>query len=203
MSTVVTAASSEFAARLRALEREHEALVNRRNEPLPGGNGIFERWTHPVLTAEHAPLFWRYDLDPETNPRLLERLAVNAVFNPGAIKLGDRYLLVARVEGADRKSFFAVAESTTGVDGWRFWDYPVRMPETDDPDVNVYDMRLTRHEDGWIYGVFCTERKDQRAPHDPSAAVAQAGIARTRDLVTPTSARGATSSATSSCTPSS
>ena len=184
MSIVATAASADFATRLRALEAAHEALLSRRNEPLPGDNGIFERWKHPVLTAAHAPLFWRYDLDPETNPRLLERLAVNAVFNPGAIRLGDRYLMVARVEGADRKSFFAVAESATGVDGWRFRDYPVRMPETAVPDVNVYDMRLTRHEDGWIYGVFCTERKDPDAPPgDLSAAVAQAGIARTRDLV--------------------
>jgi 4-O-beta-D-mannosyl-D-glucose phosphorylase len=185
MSPTATIAPTDFTARLRALEAEHEALVARRNEPLPGGNGIFERWKHPVLTAAHAPLFWRYDLDPATNPHLLERLAVNAVFNPGAIRLGDKYLLVARVEGADRKSFFAVAESSTGVDGWRFRDYPVRMPETDDPDVNVYDMRLTRHEDGWIYGVFCTERKDPAAPPgDLSSAVAQAGIARTRDLDT-------------------
>ena len=137
-----------------------------------------------MLTAAHAPLSWRYDLDPATNPFALERMGINAVFNPGAIKLDGRYLMVARVEGADRKSFFAVAESANGVDGWRFWDYPVRLPQTAEPDVNVYDMRLTAHEDGWIYGVFCTERKDPRAPHDLSAAVAQAGIARTRDLVT-------------------
>lgn len=178
------ASPSAFAERLAALEAEQRALLARTNAPVPGGNGVLQRWRHPVLTAAHAPLAWRYDLDPATNPLLLERLGVNAVFNPGAIRLDDRYLLVARVEGADRKSFFAVAESATGVDGWRFWDEPVRLPETDDPDVNVYDMRLVRHADGWIYGVFCTERKDARAPHDLSAAVAQAGIARTRDLVT-------------------
>src|SRR5215218_4196836 len=178
------APATAFALRLRALEEAHEALVSRPNRRVESGNGVFHRYQHPALTAEHAPIFWRYDLDPATNPLLLERMGVNAVFNPGAIKLDGRYLMVARVEGADRKSFFAVAESPNGVDGWRFWDYPVRMPETKEPDVNVYDMRLTAHEDGWIYGVFCTERKDTRAPHDLSAAVAQAGIARTRDLVT-------------------
>lgn len=176
-------AAGGFDARRRALEAAHEALIGRPNERLTDG-GVVDRWRHPVLTAAHTPIFWRYDLDPETNPRLLERLAVNAVFNPGAIRHEGRYLIVARVEGADRKSFFAVAESANGIDGWRFWDYPVQLPETAEPDTNVYDMRLTRHADGWIYGVFCTERKDPRAPHDPSAAVAQAGIARTRDLLT-------------------
>ncbi len=173
-----------FDERVRELSDAHEALVARPNERLAGGNGVFDRWRHPALTAAHAPIFWRYDLDPETNPRLLERLGVNAVFNAGAIKHEGRYLMVPRVEGADRKSFFAVAESPNGVDGWRFRDYPVRLPQTREPDVNVYDMRLTRHEDGWIYGVFCTERKDARNPGDLSAAVAQAGIVRTRDLVT-------------------
>ena len=172
-----------LAARGRALESDHEALITRRNERLDRGNGIFARYRYPVLTAEHTPIFWRYDLSAESNPLGLERMGINAVFNAGAIKHEGRYLMVARVEGADRKSFFAVAESANGIDGWRFWDYPVRMPQTADPDVNVYDMRLTRHEDGWIYGVFCTERKDPRAPNDLSAAVAQAGIARTRDLV--------------------
>ena len=169
---------------LRDLEVAHEALLARPNERIDGGNGVFWRYRHPVLTTAHTPLFWRYDLDPATNPFGLERMGINAVFNPGAIKLGGRYLMVARVEGADRKSFFAVAESANGIDGWRFWDYPVRLPQTADPDVNVYDMRLTAHEDGWIYGVFCTERKDPRSPNDHTAAVAQAGIARTHDLVT-------------------
>jgi 4-O-beta-D-mannosyl-D-glucose phosphorylase len=174
----------EIAERFRALRREQDILLARRNERLDDGNGIYHRYRFPVLTGAHTPLSWRYDLSPETNPFVLERMGINAVFNPGAIKLDGRYLLVARVEGADRKSFFAVAESADGIDGWRFWDHPVRLPQTPDPDVNVYDMRLTAHEDGWIYGVFCTERKDQRAPHDLSAAVAQAGIARTHDLVT-------------------
>lgn len=156
--------------------------MNRRAERVEG-NGIFERHREPVLTAAHIPLTWRYDLDEERNPFLMERMAINAVFNPGAIKLGALYLMVARVEGADRKSFFAVAESDNGVDGWRFRDAPLSMPETSEPDVNVYDMRLTTHDDGWIYGVFCTERKESAAPHDPSAAVARAGIARTHDLL--------------------
>ncbi|HKH93372.1 MAG TPA: glycosidase, partial [Gemmatimonadaceae bacterium] len=175
---------AESAARFRALDEAHYALLTRPNRRVEESNGVFWRYRHPALTAAHTPLFWRYDLDPETNPFALERMGINAVFNPGAIKLGGRYLVVARVEGVDRKSFFAVAESANGIDGWRFWDYPVRMPQTAVPDVNVYDMRLTAHEDGWIYGVFCTERKDPRAPRDLSAAVAQAGIARTRDLIT-------------------
>jgi 4-O-beta-D-mannosyl-D-glucose phosphorylase len=174
---------TDFERRLAALEEAQQALFARRAERMPG-NGVFERYREPILTAAHVPLFWRYDLDPARNPRLLERMAVNAVFNAGAIRLGARYHMVARVEGADRKSFFAVAESANGLDGWRFWDYPITMPETAEPDVNVYDMRLTRHEDGWIYGIFCTERKDPAAPNDPSAAIAQAGIARTHDLVT-------------------
>ena len=169
---------------MQTLDAEHAALIGRPNERLDGGNAIFHRYRHPVLTAAHTPIFWRYDLSRETNPLGLERMGINAVFNPGAIKLDGRYLMVARVEGADRKSFFAVAESGNGTDGWHFWDHPIRMPQTSEPDVNVYDMRLTRHEDGWIYGVFCTERKDPRAPHDLTAAVAQAGIARTHDLIT-------------------
>ncbi|MEO8561752.1 MAG: glycosidase [bacterium] len=186
MHTVDTAlrpAPTDGTLRLRALQSAHEALIARRNERVDGGGGVIHRYRYPILTAEHTPVFWRYDLSPETNPLALERMGINAVFNPGAIKHEGRYLMVARVEGADRKSFFAVAESEDGIDGWRFWDYPVRLPPTSSPDVNVYDMRLTRHEDGWIYGVFCTERKDPRAPHDLSAALAQAGIARTRDLV--------------------
>jgi 4-O-beta-D-mannosyl-D-glucose phosphorylase len=176
-------AVSEFALRVQALDEAYEALIRRPNYRLGGDGGVIERYRHPVLTAAHTPIFWRYDLDPATNPFLLERMGINAVFNAGAIKHDGRYLMVARVEGVDRKSFFAVAESPNGVDRWRFWDYPIRLPETSDPDVNVYDMRLTRHEDGWIYGVFCTERKDRTAPRDLTAAIAQAGIVRTRDLV--------------------
>jgi len=172
----------DFQVRLRALEETHAALLARPNERVGGGGGVFERYRYPILTAGHTPIAWRYDLDPARNPRLLERQGINAVFNAGALKHEGRYLLVPRLEGTDRKSFFAVAESANGIDGWRFRDYPIRMPETADPDVNVYDMRLTRHEDGWVYGVFCTERKDRAHPADLSAAVAQAGIARTRDL---------------------
>ncbi len=172
-----------FEDRLQELLDDYEELVGRRNEPQERTNGVLQRWKHPVLTAAHAPVFWRYDLDPATNPRLMERLGINAVFNPGAIALDDGFVLVARVEGADRKSFFAVAESATGVDGFRFRDRPIVMPETEEPDVNVYDMRLVEHEDGWIYGLFCTERKDPGAPPgDLSAAIAHCGIARTRDL---------------------
>ncbi len=174
---------SEFDARLAALIRDHEALVGRPNESTKGGNGVFTRYRHPVLTAAHAPVFWRYDLDFDTNPRLLERIGVNAAFNSGAIEHDGKILLAVRVEGADRKSFFAIAESASGIDGFRFWDYPIVMPETEDPDTNVYDIRLIAHEDGWIYGVFCTERKDPSAkPGDLSSAAAQAGIARTRDF---------------------
>lgn len=169
---------------LKKLGATQERLLRRRNPvDTTWYNGVLERHRHPVLTADHVPLSWRYDLDPSTNPRWIERLGINAVFNPGAIELNGRILLVARVEGADRKSFFAVAESANGVDGFRFWDEPLVMPETDKPDVNVYDMRLTRHEDGWIYGLFCTERKDQDAAcGDTSAAIAQGAIARTKDL---------------------
>jgi 4-O-beta-D-mannosyl-D-glucose phosphorylase len=169
--------------RLIKLEKAHQELIRRPNEILHNGNGIFDRYRYPILTAAHTPLFWRYDLDLETNPFQMERFGINAVFNAGAIKLKDKYLLMARVEGIDRKSFFAVAESNNGTDHFQFWDYPVSMPETEDPDVNVYDIRLTAHEDGWIYGLFCTERKDPAAPaSDQSAAIAACGIARTKDL---------------------
>ena len=172
-----------FAEKLAALRREHEALLARPNRPIPG-NGVCERYEHPVLTAAHAPIEWRYDLDEKTNPYLMERFGINAAFNSGAIKWGDKYLLVARVEAADRKSFFAVAESPDGVDNFRFWPRPITMPEWGEPATNVYDMRLTRHEDGWIYGLFCVERKDPAAPKgDLSSAVAACGIARTRDLI--------------------
>ena len=175
----------EFDDRRRQIFDDYERLLGRPNKPEERSNGVVQRWRHPVLTAAHTPPFWRYDFDPATNPLLLERIAVNAVFNPGAIFLDGKYCLMARVEGADRKSFFAVAESESGVDGFRFRDRPVVMPETADPDVNVYDMRLVQHEDGWIYGLFCTERKDPTARRgDLSSAVAQCGIARTRDLST-------------------
>jgi 4-O-beta-D-mannosyl-D-glucose phosphorylase len=172
------------AARLEQLREAHHALISRPNAPESGGNGIYQRHRNPVLTADHVPLDWRYDLNPRTNPFMMERLGVNAVFNAGAILWQGRYLVMARVEGNDRKSFFAVAESPNGVDQFRFWARPVVLPQTEAPDTNVYDMRLTRHADGWVYGLFCTERKDPGLPHDLSAAVAQCGIARTRDLIT-------------------
>lgn len=173
-----------FDQRLAAVTAEYEDLVKRKNEPVLPGNGIFERYKYPVVTAEHAPVYWRYDLSPETNPNLLERFGINGTFNAGAIKWNGKYLLVVRVEGNDRKSFFAIAESPNGVDNFRFWDYPISLPETNDPDVNVYDMRLTAHEDGWVYGVFCSERKDPNAPAgDLSSAVAAAGIVRSKDLI--------------------
>jgi len=176
---------NSFEFRLEKLTEAHEVLITRRNRKIEPGNGICFRYENPVLTGAHAPLAWRYDLNPATNPHLMERFGINAAFNAGAIKFNGKYILVARVEGNDRKSFFAIAESPNGVDNFRFWDHPLKMPETADPDINVYDMRLTRHEDGWIYGVFCTERKDPDAqPGDLSSAVAAAGIARTHDLVT-------------------
>ncbi len=175
----------QFDERLRKLFAEYEALVNRPNRIAEGGNGVFDRYKYPVLTAEHTPVFWRYDLNYRSNPHLMERLGINSTFNPGAIELDGRVCLAVRVEGTDRKSFFAIAESPTGVDRFRFWDYPLVMPETEDPDINVYDMRLVRHQDGWIYGLFCTERKDPGAPRgDLSSAIAQCGIARTKDLKT-------------------
>ncbi|MBN2029058.1 glycosidase [bacterium] len=174
---------NDFQIRLRHIIQKHQKLIQSRNVKLESENGIYHRYRYPVLTAAHTPPFWRYDMDPKTNPLLLERLGINSVFNPGAIEINKTVYLVARVEGVDRKSFFAVAESQTGVDQFTFHEHPITLPETDDPDVNVYDMRLTRHEDGWIYGVFCTERQDPNAPEtDTSAAVAQAGIVRTTDL---------------------
>ena len=173
-----------FEKRLNQLKAAQNELLNQLNEIAGPGNGVFDRYKYPVLTAAHTPLSWRYDLDPETNPCLMERFGINAVFNAGAIKLDGKYLMVARVEGADRKSFFAVAESPDGINNFTFWDYPVKMPETGEPDTNVYDMRLTAHQDGWIYGLFCTERRDPEAPaHDQSMAIAACGIARTKDLV--------------------
>jgi len=164
---------------------ESETLLSRRNRKVKRGNGLFYRFKHPVVTADHIPLEWRYDLHYETNPHLLERIGVNATFNPGAIELDGKIVLVVRVEGVDRKSFFAIAESWNGVDNFRFWDHPILLPETSDPDINVYDMRLVKHEDGWIYGLFCTERKDPSVPRiDTSSAIAQCGVVRTRDLKT-------------------
>jgi 4-O-beta-D-mannosyl-D-glucose phosphorylase len=177
--------STDFNHRLEQLQQNHEALLSRKNEIDPRwSNGLFNRYINPVVTGAHAPIFWRYDLDPQTNPYLIERMGVNGTFNTGAIELDGKIYLMLRVEGADRKSFFAVAESDNPVEGFRFWDYPVVMPETEIPDTNVYDMRLTKHKDGWIYGVFCTERKDpDAAPGDLSSAIAQGGLARTKDLV--------------------
>ena len=173
-----------FSERLDWLKAGHEELITRRNEPVYC-NGVYERYRYPVLTGDHAPLFWRYDLNPQTNPYLEERFGIHAAFNSGAIKWHGKYIMVVRVEGADRKSFFAVAESPNGVDNFRFWDYPVTMPDYGESATNVYDMRLTAHEDGWIYGIFCVERKDPSAPEgDLSSAVACAGIARTKDFVT-------------------
>ncbi|MCI4670213.1 MAG: glycosidase [Bacteroidia bacterium] len=176
--------STSFEARFNALQDEYNQLIQRGNEPVSPGNGIYTRYKYPILTAAHAPVFWRYDLDKETNPFLMERQGINAAFNAGAIYHEGRYLLCVRVEGVDRKSFFAMAESPNGIDKWEFWDYPVNLPETDDPDTNVYDMRLVKHEDGWIYGLFCTERKDKNAPAgDTSSANAQCGIVRTKDFI--------------------
>lgn len=163
----------------------YEALISRKNKKSDDYNGIFDRYEYPVLTNRHVPLFWRYDLNEKTNPFFMERLGINAVFNSGAIFMDGKFYLAARVEGWDRKSFFAVAESNSGVEGFKFWDYPVRLPDTDPEETNAYDMRLTQHQDGWIYGVFCSESKDPNAPAgDLSSALAQVGIVRTRDLKT-------------------
>ncbi len=176
---------AEYRTKMQELFRQHEKLITRKNVKAENGNGVYDRFLNPVLTAEHTPLFWRYDFDSQTNPHLMERIGVNATFNAGAMEFEGKFLVFARVEGADRKSFLAIAESPNGVDHFRFWDFPILMPETDNPDTNVYDIRVTRHEDGWIYGLFCTERKDPKAPQwDTSSAVAQCGIARTKDLKT-------------------
>ena len=173
-----------YQEKVQALRQRHEALLQRKNQVMEGGNGIYEKYVYPILTAEHTPLEWRYDFNEKDNPFLMQRIMMNAVLNAGAIKLDGRYLLVCRVEGADRKSFFAVAESPNGIDEWRFWEEPITMPDTEDPATNIYDMRVTQHEDGWIYGVFCAERHDPSQPGNLSAATATAGIARTKDLKT-------------------
>jgi 4-O-beta-D-mannosyl-D-glucose phosphorylase len=176
--------TTEFNKRLNQLHSNYQQLITKPNKKQETGNGIYDRYQNPVLTAAHTPVFWRYDLNPQTNPYLIERFGINAAFNAGAIKWNGKYLLVARVEGLDRKSFFAVAESPNGIDNFTFWDYPIDLSETEEPDTNVYDMRLTKHEDGWIYGLFCTERRDPEAQaHDQSMAVAACGIARTKDMV--------------------
>ena len=182
-----------YTEKQQSLRAAHEALLTRPNEPvtLPfkegtglGFNGIYTKYRYPILTAEHTPLEWRYDFNKESNPYLMQRIMMNGVFNAGAILFEGKYTVVARVEGADRKSFFAVAQSDNGIDNWRFWPEPITMPDGDNaPATNVYDMRLTQHEDGWIYGIFCVERHDDTKPFDPSAATAAAGIARTKDLV--------------------
>lgn len=172
-----------FHKKCEEIMQRYEAVVTRKNEKSDFYNGIYDRYKYPVLTRDHIPPFWKYDMNPETNPYFMERLGVNAVFNSGAIELNGKFYLVARVEGNDRKSFFAVAESDNGIDGFRFWDYPVLLDDVCPNETNVYDMRLTRHEDGYIYGVFCSESKDTSV-NDLSAAVAAAGIVRTKDLKT-------------------
>jgi 4-O-beta-D-mannosyl-D-glucose phosphorylase len=173
-----------FDIRLKQLITEHNQLIARKNKPQAKSTGIYDRYEYPVITADHTPLFWRYDLNAETNPFLMERMGINAAFNSGAIYFNGKYCLVVRVEGCDRKSFFAIAESDNGIDNFRFRDLPILLPETSDPDINVYDMRLIEHEDGWIYGMFCSERKDPAARKgDNSSAVAQCGIVRTKDMV--------------------
>ncbi|MGD8778760.1 MAG: glycosidase [Ignavibacteria bacterium] len=174
----------QFDLKLKELQKEYDALITRKNIKLDMYNGIFDRYKYPVVTAEHTPIFWRYDLDYRTNPNLLQRLGVNGTFNSGAIEYNGKILLGLRVEGYDRKSFLAIAESENGIDNFKFWDYPITMPETENPTTNVYDVRFVNHEDGWIYGLFCTERKDPEAPtSDTSTANAQCGIAKTKDFI--------------------
>lgn len=173
-----------YQEKVKLLRERHAALLARKNSPVEYGNGIYEKYQYPILTAEHTPLEWRYDFSEKDNPYLMQRIMMNTVLNAGAIKLDGKYLLVCRVEGADRKSFFAVAESANGIDQWHFWEEPVTMPDPLIPATNVYDMRLTQHEDGWIYGVFCAERHDDSQAGNLSAATATASIARTKDLKT-------------------
>lgn len=175
--------NSAFRERLRDLHTAYNHLINRANVVVPESNGVYNRYKYPILTAAHTPLEWRYDFNPQTNPYLLERFGINAVFNAGAIKRNGKYLMIARVEGVDRKSFFAIAESTDGVN-FKFWDEPAIIPTSDGHDSNIYDMRLVEHEDGWVYGIFCTEERDKEASEgDQAAAIAQCGLTRTKDLV--------------------
>lgn len=183
MTTITSSAT--FQERKLALEKQHKTLLEQKNEPQQTvGNGIYERYKNPVVTAEHIPLNWRFDFNEESNPFLQERIGMNAAFNAGAMKWNGKYLMAVRVEGIDRKSFFAIAESPNGIDNFKFWDKPCVIPQTEEPDTNVYDMRLIHHEDGFVYGIFCTERKDPKAPKgDTSSAVANAGIVRSKNLV--------------------
>lgn len=175
---------TEFDKKVKALFEDHKKLLNRKNAKLQKSNGIYFRYKNPIITAEHTPLTWRYDFNFKSNPYLMERLGVNCTFNSGAIEVDGKILLGVRVEGNDRKSFFAIAESKNGIDNFKFWDYPITIPQTDEPDTNVYDIRLVKHEDGWYYGLFCTERKDPQAnASNTSSAVAQCGIVRTKDFI--------------------
>lgn len=175
---------SEFNKKVKSLFADYKKLISQKNVRLKKSNGIYYRYKYPIITSDHTPLTWRYDFDQKTNPFLMERLGVNCTFNSGAIEVDGKILLGVRVEGNDRKSFFAIAESKNGIDNFRFWDYPISLPQTDDPDTNVYDIRLLKHEDGWYYGLFCTERKDPNVPaSDTSSAIAQCGILRTKDFI--------------------
>ncbi|MBZ4191731.1 glycosidase [Niabella beijingensis] len=176
--------TEQFQQRLELLLREQERLIGSRNTAQECYNGIIRRYRNPVVTRQHVPVAWRYDLNPQTNPLCIERIGVNATLNAGAIKWNGKYLLMVRVEGVDRKSFFAIAESPNGIDGFRFWPRPVQLPELSDTETNIYDIRLTAHEDGWIYGIFCSEKRHpDAAPGDLSSAIAASGIVRTKDLV--------------------
>jgi 4-O-beta-D-mannosyl-D-glucose phosphorylase len=175
----------EFEKKVTSLLKEHNDFLNRVNEKAENGNGIYDRYKNPIITAAHTPIYWRYDLNFETNPNLLQRIGVNATLNSGAILLDGKYIMIVRVEGWDRKSFFSIAESPDGIQAWKFWDFPITIPDIDASETNVYDMRLTKHEDGWIYGVFCSECADPNAaPGDLSSALARTGIVRTKDLKT-------------------
>jgi 4-O-beta-D-mannosyl-D-glucose phosphorylase len=175
---------TEFNKKVKSLFADYKKLISQKNARLKKSNGIYYRYKYPIITSDHTPLTWRYDFDQKTNPFLMERLGVNCTFNSGAIEVDGKILLGVRVEGNDRKSFFAIAESKNGIDNFKFWDYPISLPQTDNPDTNVYDIRLLKHEDGWYYGLFCTERKDPNVPaSDTSSAIAQCGIARTKDFI--------------------